>query len=145
MTNRLSCGFGFLVGAVLMFAACGGDNGTVGNGTVDMRNGACVNANDIAIGKAAMDSAASACGLACYAAKDAMPPKQCSDCLTMKIMEATGKTLSTGCNTCWTTVIICGIQKCSAPCLQNGSNSAECRACTQMAGCDSGFTTCSGL
>ena len=143
-----------------MFAACGGDNGggrggggggsgggsgTGGNGTDMARTGACTNANDVAIGKMAMDSAASACGLACYADKDNMPPKMCSDCITMKIKDATMKTITPACNTCWTTVIICGIQKCSAPCLQNGSNSPECRACTMSMGCDSGFSTCSGL
>lgn len=145
-----------------MFAACGGDNGGgtgggggsgggaggVGGNGVDMataRSGACTNANDTAIGKPAMDSAASACGLACYADKDTMPPKSCADCLTMKIMDATQKTITANCNTCWTTVIICGINNCSAPCLQNGATSPECRDCTQKAGCDSAFTTCSGL
>jgi hypothetical protein len=136
MTNRLS--LGFLVGAVLMFAACGGDMPTA-------NSGACTNANDTAIGKPAMDAAASGCGLACYADKDAMPPTQCSACLTMGIMKSTQKTITPACNTCWTTVIICGINHCSAICLQNGSTSAECRDCTQKAGCDSAFSTCSGL
>src|SRR5262245_13112089 len=97
MTNRQVRCFGFLVGAVLMFAACGGDNGggTGGNGSgggsgggggggsADMtmpKSGACTDANDTAIGKPAMDAAASACGLPCYADKDANPPKMCADC-----------------------------------------------------------------
>jgi hypothetical protein len=142
-----------LVGVGLLLSACGGDNGggggTGGNGgTPDMamaKSGACTNANDTAIGKPAMDAAASMCGLACYADKDNNPPKMCSDCLTKQIMDATQKTLTAGCNTCWTTVILCGINNCSAPCLQNGSNSQECRDCTMKAGCDSGFSTCSGL
>jgi hypothetical protein len=160
MTNRLGRSLGLLVGAALMFAACGGDGGgggggggggtgTGGNGsTGDMamgKSGACTNANDTAIGKPAMDSAASACGLACYADKDTTPPKMCSDCVTMKIMDATQKTITPACNACWTNVIICGIKNCSAICLQNGAMSAECRDCTQKAGCDSAFSTCSGL
>jgi hypothetical protein len=141
-----------------MFAACGGDppattdsgggGGDAGGSTADMtapKSGACTNANDTAIGKPAMDSAASACGLPCYTDKDKMPPTSCADCLTMKIKDATQKTITTACNTCWTTVIICGINNCSAICLQNGATSPECRTCTATAGCDSGFTTCSGL
>jgi hypothetical protein len=134
-----------------MVSACGGDNGgsggTGGNGTPpDMaKSGACTDATDQAIGKPAMDAAAAACGLACYADKANNPPKMCADCLTMQIMNKTQKTLSTACNTCWTTVILCGINNCAAPCQQNGSDSPECRACTMKAGCDSGFSSCSGL
>src|SRR5947208_13370914 len=111
MTNRLGLRFGLIVGVVMMFAACGGDNGggggggggsggggggVGGNGADMAKSGACINDNDNAIGKPAMDSAASACGLACYADKDKMPPKMCSDCLTMKIMDATHKTITAG-------------------------------------------------
>jgi hypothetical protein len=151
MTNRLGRSFGFLVGALLMFAGCGGDNGGGGVGGVggpDMtmvKSGACTNPNDTAIGKPAMDSAASACGLPCYTDRANNPPKACADCLTMKIMAATQKTITPACNSCWTTVIICGINNCSAICLQNGATSTECRNCTHMAGCDTAFSTCSGL
>jgi len=125
-----------------MIAGCGGDTpGGVGGGG----SGACTNANDTAIGKPAMDTAASACGLACYADKDANPPKMCADCLNMNITKNTQKTLTTACNTCWTTVIICGIKNCSSVCLMNGATSAECRTCTSQAGCDSNFTNCAGL
>jgi hypothetical protein len=144
MKNRLGLGCRFLVVVALTFAACGGSDNS-GGGADMARSGACTNANDTAIGKPAMDAAAAACGLPCYADKDAMPPTQCATCLTMKTMESTGKTLTTACNTCWTTVIICGINNCSAPCLQNGSDSSECRDCTRKAGCDSAFSTCSGF
>jgi hypothetical protein len=127
----------------------GGDPGSEDMSTppdlAPLPTGACLDATDQAIGKMAMSSAASSCGVACFVNYKIthMGTKPCSDCLQTNIQTATGKMLSAGCNLCWTNVIVCGIDHCQTQC-QSDPNAPGCRSCTMAAGCDAAFSTCSG-
>ncbi|HXU80783.1 MAG TPA: hypothetical protein VN914_05265 [Polyangia bacterium] len=102
-------------------------------GTCGKQAGACVNAADCSKNRTEVEAKVQECARGCFGV---------GQCTAKCVREAFG--LTAACAQCWGDVVQCGRDKCLGPCT-GGSETAACRSCTAMAGCDQGFATCSGL